>query len=456
MAQVHGLAYLQQRKLATLLGFPHSTLRRLYQGSVDGFTASAFHTKCNGQGPTVTVAYNSKGFIFGGYCSQSLTSRGSYIDDKLACLFRLEEPNNSATFVAKIKSSSSAFYDASSYGPTFGGGHDMHFLPTDGSNKLTFTANIGTSYDATNENILGNDNTLQELEVYILEEMKLLPDPWRSVEWTIETREHLLKDIRGYVPVDCETHPRILLLGHVGSGKSSFVNSIDAVFSGHVSSRAIAGTREKESSFTTVFRSYKLRKNNGRKFFPIHLCDTMGIDKDLGDGINPEDIVSVLQGNVPDYYQFNPLAPIKPSHPVYVKDPALSARTHCLVLVVDACKMSPMPEGLLGKLQDARNKAYNLGIPHLVLLTKVDEACPLVESDINNIYLSWFIKEQVYEIATRLGMPVSSVLPVKNYAVQVQPDASSDLLLIMALHQMLRFADDYLLDQVLSDSNETE
>ena len=40
--------------------------RLLFRGSRDGFTASAFHSRCDNKGPTVTVV-NSDGNIFGGF-----------------------------------------------------------------------------------------------------------------------------------------------------------------------------------------------------------------------------------------------------------------------------------------------------------------------------------------------------------------------------------------------------
>ena len=46
-------------------------LELLYRGSTDGMTEKVFHSKCDGQGPTVTLIKNGYGHIFGGYASVS-------------------------------------------------------------------------------------------------------------------------------------------------------------------------------------------------------------------------------------------------------------------------------------------------------------------------------------------------------------------------------------------------
>ena len=76
-------------ELVTWIGRP-CHFRLLYKISRDGCSAQTFHQKCDGQGPTVTVLYNTNNTIFGGYLSQSWNSDGSYIDDKSAFLFRLQ------------------------------------------------------------------------------------------------------------------------------------------------------------------------------------------------------------------------------------------------------------------------------------------------------------------------------------------------------------------------------
>lgn len=58
----------------------------------------------------------------------------------------------------------------------------------------------------------------------------------------------LMKSVRAYKPSCTEaTDARVLLLGPVGSGKSSFISSVQSVFNGRVTNRAMVG------SFSTSF-----------------------------------------------------------------------------------------------------------------------------------------------------------------------------------------------------------
>jgi len=53
---------------------------------------------------------------------------------------------------------------------------------------------------------------------------------------------------------------------------------------------------------------------------------------------------------------------------------------------------------------------------------------------------------QVQEVSSRLGVPVSCVLPVKNYSQELELELKCDVLLLNAIQQMLRLADDYFDD----------
>lgn len=47
------------------------------------------------------------------------------------------------------------------------------------------------------------------------------------------------------------------------------------------------------------------------------------------------------------------------------------------------------------------------------------------------------------EASTKLGMPLSCIVPVRNYVEELDLDLNSDVLLLSAVIQMLRFADNY-------------
>ncbi len=78
----------KRKQLCALLGNVELTL--LYKASVHGYQASAFHQKCDRQGPTLLVAYNHSDYIFGGYTSVDYSQSGKYISDKEAFLFSFQ------------------------------------------------------------------------------------------------------------------------------------------------------------------------------------------------------------------------------------------------------------------------------------------------------------------------------------------------------------------------------
>ena len=53
--------------------------RLLFRASRDGFAASAFHSKCDNKGPTITVV-KSGGNIFGGFSENAWTSKYNILD----------------------------------------------------------------------------------------------------------------------------------------------------------------------------------------------------------------------------------------------------------------------------------------------------------------------------------------------------------------------------------------
>jgi hypothetical protein len=95
---------------------------RLYQASKDGDSASTFHSRCDSKGKTVVIVETTKGTVFGGFTDATWTSSTGYSSSDLAFLFRLRP---TIKRYHKKNGSNNAIYRHSSYGPTFGNGHDL-------------------------------------------------------------------------------------------------------------------------------------------------------------------------------------------------------------------------------------------------------------------------------------------------------------------------------------------
>ncbi|XP_056112486.1 interferon-induced protein 44-like isoform X4 [Rhinichthys klamathensis goyatoka] len=427
----------RKEQLCASLGNVELTL--LYKASVHGYNASAFHQRCDHQGPTLLVAYNSSGYIFGGYTSVEYARSGREITDEKAFLFSFQ---GGACSYIKVNSGYNTRYDDAK-GPSFG--QQLYFCYKD---QPVVYHQGGNAFNMNTSSMYGNDTQLSECEVYKVEQgsqFSAEEKPWRNVLWTAERRDELMESIRNYKPMmPSVSRVRILMIGPVGAGKSSFFNSINSVFMGRMTSKAMSGSAG--TSLTTQFRTYPVKDGREGKPLPFVLCDTMGLEEQSGAGLDIDDISSILQGHVPDRYKFNPTTAFQPDEQKASRPASLQEKIHCVVYVIDATKISIMSSKLEEKLAAIRRKVNTLGIAQIVLMTKVDEACPLVEEDLQSIYASSYIKTKVQEVSSRLGVPVSCVLPVKNYSQELELELNCDVLLLTAIQQMLNFADDYLDD----------
>ncbi|KAL1251379.1 hypothetical protein QQF64_019175 [Cirrhinus molitorella] len=427
----------QRKLLCALLGNVELTL--LYKASVHGYQASAFHERCDNQGPTLLVAYNCSGYIFGGYTSVDYAQSGQQITDKEALLFSIR---HGTTLCNRVNSGRHARLDNAG-GPNFG--QQLYFCY---ENQPVVEEQWGNSFSFNPGKMYGDNTKLTECEVYKVKEIlqvSVKEKPWRNILWTAKQKEELMGLIRNYKPLMASvSRVRILMIGPVGAGKSSFFNSINSIFMGHVTSKAMSGFAG--TSVTTQFRTYPVKEGCERKPLSFVLCDTMGLEEQSGAGLDIEDIRSILQGHIPNRYKFNPTTPFKPDEQKASKPASLQEKIHCVVYVIDTTKISLMSRKLEEKLNSIRSQLNSLAIPQIVLMTKVDEACPHVQNDLRDTYASSYIKSKVQEVSSRLGVSMSCVLPVKNYSQELELEINCDILLLNALQQMLRFANDYLDD----------
>jgi len=120
----------------------------LFKASKDGWDAyNDFHSKCDDQGTTLTVVRSPEGYIYGGYTEQSWREYGgNYRTDERAWLFWIKcraQLKPRKMMVKMDGNQGHAIYPHNSYGPTFGGGHDIYF---EGGNMRRGYVNWGHTY----------------------------------------------------------------------------------------------------------------------------------------------------------------------------------------------------------------------------------------------------------------------------------------------------------------------
>jgi hypothetical protein len=164
----------QQKKLFTLCEFPiDQKWNLIYRASQNGFEASSFHSKCDNKPNTLIIIKTTNDNVFGGYTEQTWNHTANYKADPNSFLFSLINKLNKP-----IKMKWSRNYGiccSSSYGPVFGGGHDLLIANNSNINTKS-SSDLGHSYThpdyeyASNEAksfLAGSFNfQVSEIEVY--------------------------------------------------------------------------------------------------------------------------------------------------------------------------------------------------------------------------------------------------------------------------------------------------
>ncbi|KAG2461596.1 IF44L protein, partial [Polypterus senegalus] len=406
----------------------HVKFSLLYKGSLHGFSVSEIGKKSIKQGYIMMVGYLEDDVIVGGCTGQWLTGQwytgqSRTFQDKKAVYFSIEQSEVTWTPVESVTITNNEI--------SFENGLKFH-------ESKTYTSKLFvTGVDLEKE-----EKVMQELEVYRVEgEPKgswglgilsqdlgdLLDSPWRELCWDEEMSDQLKNSIIYYKPpLNLVSKARVLLVGPVGAGKSSFISSVGSVFYGSVALQAMVGTAAQ--SFTNMFRSYNIKASQSDKENPLVLCDMMGLGEEDLPGVKVNDVLQAVKGHVPEGYKFNPSEAIGSDTSGYIRAPGITNKIACVAFVVDARKVLTYPDDIQKGLKELRLKIRDLGVPQVALLSHIDEVCHAVDKDVT-------------AAGNLLGLPVSCIVPVKNYSSELELDCSTDILILNALELILRYAD---------------
>ncbi|XP_056308789.1 interferon-induced protein 44-like [Danio aesculapii] len=267
-----------------------------------------------------------------------------------------------------------------------------------------------------------------------------LDKPWRNFDWKQNNR--LKERLENFHLSNPDlTHVKLLVAGQIGAGKSSFINSVNSAFQGEIvcDAQVDASQSAASYSFTKKLEGHHIKNAHGD--LPFEICDVMGLEPEELSGLQPDDVVKTIHGHVKKRYKFSE-NPITSENESYIETPSLSDQAFCLVYVIDAntVQFDSADKTLLKKLKLIRKKITDEGIPQVIVLTKVDEACKLVKNDLKQIYHSKTIKEKMEFCSVEIGVPMTMIFPVKNYHDEVDTNDDVDILILKAFYQIVRSA----------------
>ncbi|KAF9153443.1 Interferon-induced protein 44-like [Actinomortierella ambigua] len=101
----------------------HSKLKKLYLASAHGFSAEAFHERCDDQGPTLTIASTDKNVFIGGFNGMSWASDWSWRSAETNFIFQYAEEMAPVIFVKSVDALVTLNHPG--HGPIFGRGKEL-------------------------------------------------------------------------------------------------------------------------------------------------------------------------------------------------------------------------------------------------------------------------------------------------------------------------------------------
>ncbi|XP_029393559.1 interferon-induced protein 44 isoform X2 [Mus pahari] len=372
MAMRTRLTWQQEKCLQNYFGGKRFCL--LYKASVQKFSQKNLLCTCENQGPTMIVVY-SENCVIGMYLQEGFQGK-----DVPITIFALQETRLS--LCAKGPDSPYfLFYNETS--------SDFCILLDKKAVRISSAIRKMLRLTA-----YKNDIPIQECEAFRCDE--LLDE--RKTRGIAVLHSNLLQALKNYKPYgDLVQQTRVLLLGPIGAGKSSFVNSVKSVFKGSITHQTLVG------------------------------CDEDGISD-----------------------KFDSMKPITSNHPKYTHDPLLKDRIHCVVFVFDINSFEMLSSELVAKIMKIRRDLIKHGILHLALLTHVDRLDQITKDDLTDIYNYSPVKSKLEVFHRVFGFALSDILVVSNYVSEWQLDPVKDMLILSALKEILYTANEFLEDLPLN------
>ncbi|XP_053391536.1 uncharacterized protein LOC128554302 isoform X2 [Mercenaria mercenaria] len=226
----------------------------------------------------------------------------------------------------------------------------------------------------------------------------------------------------------------ILLLGAIGSGKSSFFNT---VFAGSVKSHAPARSANAES-VTNEIHAYELKSKSG-KHLNLQIFDIRGFDENRGYN---DELEYILNGRLPAGFTFpEEPAPVKEDKLIHA---SLKNEMHLVCFVTGTSGVDAFTKKLRENINNIKECVNRKGLPVVVVVTKLDEFSENIFEDANQVYRCFEAHDAIKKVSDFFGIQEKYIFPIVNYINDDEIKEGKDMLTLHALDEMVRLTNDYI------------
>lgn len=411
-------------------------LTMLFDSQVNG--ANLFHNLCDNGGATIVIGKVEPDVVVGGYNPASWNSSGGYSSSQGAFLF-VSKPVMTQFSCLQVQH---AAMNNGNYGPTFGGGHDLHI-----QNNGTYSCN-GSSYGefaSTLTKLTSQRNIVYRVYAVGTPVESLsgrLKEPFRYPNLSFDRNEELslletrrAENFQANFPSELVTGPvslELLLIGHVGAGKSSLSNLMECCDSQELLNSAVA--KKKDRSVTKEL-SKRFLSDNEEKRIPLRVWDTMGWTDDDEEYERFQKLLGwILEGRVEDGHVMD-----DPTLENSLGPPCAGVERPSVVGIVAGCdcisdKIYCEQIRTLVDIADVRN------VPAVIFLSKVD--LPSVAGpDISNLFRSRKLLKIMQSLSAVTTVPLDNIFPVVNYSeARSEMDSAVNVLILKTLEKIFLIA----------------
>jgi predicted GTPase len=267
---------------------------------------------------------------------------------------------------------------------------------------------------------------------------------WKKI--TNEDMEAIKAEVKQYEPPHFIECVNIVVTGPRQNGSSSFINTVNSSLSGKITKKANVSKSVKP--VTTKLTHYTLVRTTDNKPC-LKLWDSMGLKRENENlmGIGAADLAHVLEGHLPNNYQFNPTSLADPDKKC-IEEWTLSKRPHGLIFVVNATELEGLPDAVVSEIHKVQELAMKAtpSIYYCLVLTHLDLACPNLAQDccITNIYSCPRMKELTKMAEDKLRFQPGDIFLVKNYFDETQVTDQVDLITLSTMRSVLSYVGDKL------------